>query len=123
MKTPGDLPVYKFKNDRYRKVRGGKTKLIDIYCSACGTLVLVYQKDLPLGALKRCYLDRIVLPTRYSSPGVTEPKDMPRLKCEKCRALIGTPMRYAKHGEDRPAYHMLKPRFTKKNSTHAIGKD
>ncbi len=120
-----ELPVYLFKKDKYRRNRGGKTKLIDIYCSACSSLLLVYQKDMPQGALKRCYLDRIFWPEKYSSlqhdASVQVTGDLPNLACGKCSTIVGTQMLYAKHGENRLAYRMIHVRFTKKNSTHGIG--
>ena len=122
-----ELPVYVFKKDLYRRSRGGKTKLIDIYCAACNSLLLVYQKDLPKGALKRCYLDRIFWPEEYASLSgskeVLETKNMPNLVCGKCGAVIGGPLLYTKHGEHRLAYSLIIGRFVKKQSTHGIGRE
>jgi hypothetical protein len=122
-----NLPVYYFKKDKYRQSRGGKTKLIDVYCTSCNTLLLVYQKDLPRGALKRCYMDRMFYPVKYSDlqrdKAIKDVKDMPKLQCENCKAVIGTAMRYTKHGEDRLAYNLIQGKFIKKNSSHGIGKD
>lgn len=121
------LPVYVFKKDKYRRARGGKTKLIDIYCGSCNALILVYQKDLPRGVLKRCYLDRIFYPPKYSSlqkdKEIEDTKDMPKLQCEKCKNVIGSAIRYTKHGEDRLAYNLIQGNFVKKSSSHGIGKD
>ncbi|MGA2800197.1 MAG: hypothetical protein ABSE71_02610 [Candidatus Micrarchaeaceae archaeon] len=121
------LSIYYFKKDKYRRARGGKTKLIDVYCASCNALLLVYQKDLPRGALKRCYLDRIFYPPKYSDlqhdKMIKETKEMPKLQCENCKAIIGTPMRYTKHGEDRLAYNLIQGKFIKKNSSNGIGKD
>jgi hypothetical protein len=120
------LPVYYFKKDRYRRARGGKTKLIDVYCSFCHNLLLIYQKDLPRGLLKRCYLDRIFYPHRFASLQHDKPPDamgIPKLECESCRSIIGTPMRYTKHGENRLAYNMIQGKFIKKSSTHGIGRE
>ena len=122
-----NLPVYYFKKDKYRRARGGKTKLIEIYCASCNTLLLIYQKDLPRGALKRCYLDRMFYPSKYSNlqrdKTIKDTEDMPKLQCESCKVIIGTPMRYTKHGEDRLAYNLIQGRFIKKNSSHGIGRD
>jgi hypothetical protein len=126
-KTISKLPIYYFKKDKYLRARGGKTKLIDIYCASCNALLLIYQKDLPRGALKRCYLDRIFYPLRYSSlqqdNRIKGIEDMPKLQCESCKAVIGTPIRYTKHGENRLAYNLIQGKFVKKNSVHGIGKD
>lgn len=43
----------KIKNDQYRRVRGGTTKLVNVVSSACGKKVITYQKDGP-GQLIRC---------------------------------------------------------------------
>jgi hypothetical protein len=48
----------KFINDKYKKVRGGYSRLLDITCEKCGNHVCYYQKDGP-GILKRMYFDRI----------------------------------------------------------------
>ncbi|MDQ5929971.1 MAG: hypothetical protein QG594_1753, partial [Bacteroidota bacterium] len=44
----------KFKNDKYKKARGGVSALLDIKCAHCGSHLFFYQKDGP-GALKRMY--------------------------------------------------------------------
>jgi hypothetical protein len=126
-KDSKNIPIYYFKKDKYRRARGGKTKLIDIYCSSCNALFLIYQKDLPIGVLKRCYLDRIFYPLKYSDlqhdKGIKDAKNMPKLQCENCKVVIGTQIRYTKHGEDRLAYNLIQGKFMKKNSTHGVGKD
>lgn len=48
----------KLANDKYRKARGGYSRLLQITCQKCGVLVCQYQKDGP-GNLRRMYLDRI----------------------------------------------------------------
>lgn len=48
----------KLKNDRYRKSRGGYSRLLDISCRECAKHVCFYQKDGP-GNLRRMYIDRI----------------------------------------------------------------
>jgi len=55
----------KFKNDKYKKVRGGYSRLLDIQCAKCKEHLLFYQKDGP-GILKRMYLDRIFESPKYS---------------------------------------------------------
>src|SRR3989344_4579357 len=49
------------KNDKYRKTRGGYSRLLNISCEKCGTNICLYQKDGP-GNLRRMYLDRITEP-------------------------------------------------------------
>ncbi len=48
----------KFKNDKYKRVRGGRSRLLAISCQECGVLVCYYQKD-GAGNLRRMYIDRI----------------------------------------------------------------
>ena len=55
----------KFKSDKYKKVRGGYSRLLDISCVRCGQHLCLYQKDGP-GLLKRMYLDRIYESEKYS---------------------------------------------------------
>lgn len=50
-----------FKNDKYKKVRGGYSRLLHISCQKCGEHICNYQKDGP-GNLRRMYLDRIINP-------------------------------------------------------------
>ena len=51
-----------FKNDKYRKSRGGHSRFLDIRCRKCDKHICVYQKDGP-GNLRRIYVDRINKPT------------------------------------------------------------
>lgn len=51
-----------FKNDKYRKFRGGRSRFLDIRCCKCDEHICVYQKDGP-GNLRRMYVDRINKPT------------------------------------------------------------
>ncbi len=114
---------YKFKNDRYRKERGGQAQMLDINCGHCGRLVLVYQKDgYPKQHLYRCYVDRVFYPpeiARLNRPGLTE-KDMPELNCPDCHTKVGTPMIYQK--ENRPAYGLLMGNFTRHKAKGNFGK-
>ena len=103
------------KKDRHSKARGGNSRFLDIFCSACNSHVALYQKDGP-GALLRMYRDRIFAPPalaalQYQS---SDKKDIPNLQCPKCHALIGTPMVYQL--ESRMAFRMVRGSFAKKNS-------
>lgn len=86
--------MFKAKNDKYRKARGGKSKFLEIKCATCEATVVVYQKDGD-GGLIRCYLNRIFAPPFYEGlqylSGITT-KDLPNLCCEHCNILIGIPM-------------------------------
>lgn len=92
----------KFINDRYKKSRGGYSRLLDISCEHCQTHLFYYQKDGP-GMLKRMYLDRIF-----------ESKvDLERnLNCPSCNKLIAVSMVYIK--EDRPALRLFVGAVNKK---------
>lgn len=49
---------FTFKNDKYKRSRGGFSKLLDIRCRKCRQEICLYQKD-GHGALYRLYIDRI----------------------------------------------------------------
>lgn len=49
------------KNDKFRRARGGYSRILDITCEKCGSLVCQYQKD-GSGDLRRMYIDRIIRP-------------------------------------------------------------
>ena len=51
------MRVY-FKNDKYKKARGGYSRLLKISCQKCGKEICQYQKD-GSGNLRRMYIDRI----------------------------------------------------------------
>jgi hypothetical protein len=51
------------KRDKYKSTRGGYSRLLNLHCRKCNSLVAVYQKDGP-GNLRRLYLDRILAPDK-----------------------------------------------------------
>jgi ribosomal protein S27E len=89
----------KLKNDKFRKARGGYSRLLEISCSSCGEKLFNYQKDGP-GIIKRTYVDRIYGDVKGTS-----------LRCKKCNNPIGNLTIYEK--ENRPAY-VIKPGTIKK---------
>ena len=89
------------KSDKYRKARGGFSRILVINCGNCGEQICRYQKDGP-GILKRLYLDRI-------SGQETESED---LICPVCNELLGVKIIYKK--ENRPAYRLYVGSITKK---------
>lgn len=106
---------FKLKNDKYRKDRGGTAKFFNVSCSACGTWLLLYQKDGP-GNFLRLYLNRIFAPPHLAElqdKDIHRHQDMENLTCPKCGNLIGTPMR---HIDDRLAYRLQKGSFSKEKS-------
>ncbi|MBI2063653.1 MAG: hypothetical protein HYT65_01515 [Candidatus Yanofskybacteria bacterium] len=80
----------KFKSDRFRKLRGGHSRLLLISCAKCKTQLFVYQKDGP-GILKRLYLDRIA--------------GQVKTRCGKCKIIIGIRTVYKK--ENRPVIRLF----------------
>lgn len=91
-----------FKNDKFRKNRGGYTRLLDVSCEKCGSSVCTYQKDGP-GNLRRMYIDRIIEPSVVISR-----KD---LSCPKGH-LLGVKIIYEK--EKRPAFRLFVDSVIKK---------
>lgn len=103
----------KLKNDKYRKARGGYSRLLEIKCSFCTSFLCNYQKDGP-GILKRMYLDRI-----YD-------KDFAEIKslvCPACGSVLGNLGIYEK--ESRPAYFLILGSVSKKivNLAISMGKE
>lgn len=92
----------KLKNDKYRKTRGGRSRMLEIRCEKCNSLVCYYQKDGP-GILKRIYIDRIFNP-KVSVSGKN-------FVCSKGH-LLGVKIIYAK--EKRPAFYLFVGSIKKK---------
>lgn len=106
--------VFKFKNDMYKKARGGYSRFINLYCSLCGTYLLLYQKDGP-GSLKRLYMDRIFAPKELVCIATNSTKEMPKLACLQCKREIGIPTIYEK--ENRKTFQLISFSIIKKVST------
>jgi transcription elongation factor Elf1 len=83
----------KFKNDKYKSVRGS-SQLLEITCRKCESLICHYQKDGP-GALRRMYKDRML------------DADLAKgdLVCKHCSRVLGIDTIFEK--EDRPAYRLF----------------
>jgi hypothetical protein len=90
----------KLKNDKFRKTRGGCSRLLEITCSFCNEKLFNYQKDGP-GIIKRTYVDRIYGDVNGAN-----------LRCKKCGSLIGNLTIYKK--ESRPAYAIIPGSIKKK---------
>lgn len=89
------------KNDKYKKARGGWSRMLDICCEHCGSHICFYQKDGP-GPLKRMYHDRI--------DGFSTKNN--KLECPKCESVLGIGITYEK--ENRSAYRLFVGSITKK---------
>lgn len=111
------MPDIKFKSDKYKKSRGGYSRLLDISCSKCGLHLCFYQKDGP-GILKRMYIDRIYESSEYSGLENQPLKSIPQLTCSHCNTLIGMPYIYEK--EKRLAFRLFVGGVSKKNTKSKI---
>jgi|SRR3989339_150356 len=98
----------KIRKDKYLRERGGSAKIINVSCVKCGKLLFVYQKDGP-GWLKRCYLNRIISPEKYSTlkDKVKDPKQLGNLVCQ-CGEVLGSPIIYK---DGRIAFHLIRGNF------------
>jgi hypothetical protein len=91
-----------FKNDKYKKVRGGYSRFLQISCQKCASIVCRYQKD-GSGNLRRMYIDRMYDPKiSISSKGLVCPKGH----------LLGVRIIYEK--EKRPAFRLFVDAVSKK---------
>lgn len=90
------MDFLKFKSDKFKKARGGYSKLLDITCEKCEKHICFYQKDGRVGFLKRMYIDRML---DFSDSGNEQ------LLCPNCNHVLGIRIIYQK--EDRLAYRLF----------------
>ena len=102
-----------WKNDTYRKARGGYARLFAVSCATCGTHLFSYQKDGP-GIVKRLYLDRIYQSNAYTGLQHLALRQIPQLICPQCGEHLGIPIIYQK--EQRLAFRLFEGSVTKKLS-------
>lgn len=109
----GDLKIMKieFKNDKYRKARGGYSRFLNLSCAKCESFVALYQKDGP-GPLKRMYLDRIFSPESLVGLDGIAFKKLTPFTCQKCKQVLGLPFLYEKEG--RPTFRLFEGSISKK---------
>ena len=100
-----------FKHDKYKKVRGGYSRFLEIHCAQCDHLVAIYQKDGP-GLLKRIYLDRIFSPENLTRLENLPFKKIPPFVCPHCKRVLGIPFTYEK--EQRLSFRLFEGSVTKK---------
>jgi hypothetical protein len=93
--------MYKFQEDRYRRARGGSSRVVDVTCDVCKAHVAYYQKDGP-GILKRLYWDRFI-------DGMP---DTDQLICRSCNGVLG--IKYVYQKEHREAYRLFAGAVNKK---------
>lgn len=101
----------KLTTDRFRKARGGYSRLLRISCAKCKREILQYQKDGP-GPLKRMYFDRIHAPESLVSLQYKSLKDVSTLTCAKCKRMIAVPYVYQK--EKRKAFRVFQDAVVKR---------
>ena len=99
-----------FKNDKYKKARGGRSRLLRISCQECGSSACSYQKDGP-GNLRRLYLDRIFSPKNLVDLQ-KQGKLVPNLNCNQCKEVLGILYIYQK--EKRKAFRLFQDAVVKK---------
>ena len=86
---------FSFKKDKYKSARGGYSRLLNVCCRKCWSVIVVYQKDGP-GNLRRLYFDRIFSPEDLAGLQTLSIENVPDLKCKKCNRILGTPYVYPK---------------------------
>ncbi len=106
--------IAKLKRDKYRTVRGGYSRLLNIHCRKCQAVVAAYQKDGP-GNLRRLYLDRIFAPSSLIALQNKPVKKIGLLRCTKCSEILGTPYTYPKEG--RKAFRLYQDAVVKRVSS------
>ena len=100
-----------FKKDKYKSVRGGHSRLLNLHCRKCDTVFAEYQKDGP-GNLRRLYMDRILAPERLVGFQKKNIKDISPLRCPKCNYIVGMPYIYKK--ENRKAFRVFQDALVKR---------
>jgi len=93
--------MYSLKNDKFKKARGGHSRVLEISCEGCENHLAYYQKDGP-GMLKRMYVDRFIDTKPISN----------NLECQECHRILGILITYEK--EKRLAYRLFAGAITKK---------
>jgi hypothetical protein len=101
----------KFKKDKFSEARGSYSRLLNVCCRKCNSLVLTYQKDGP-GNLRRLYLDRIFSPDKLTNLQKINLKNIGNLKCPNCGELLGVSYIYKK--ERRKAFRLYQDAIVKK---------
>ena len=102
---------FSFKKDKYKSARGGHSRLLDVCCRKCGSMVVVYQKDGP-GHLIRLYLDRIFAPDKLVGLQALNIREVPILKCPECSEMLGVPYIYI--AEKRKAFRLFQEAVIKR---------
>lgn len=83
----------KLKRDKFRTARGGYSRLLELNCRLCNSMVIKYQKDGP-GSIYRLYFDRIIAPEGLAGLENSKIENISSLKCPRCKEILGTPYIY-----------------------------
>ena len=102
---------FTLKKDEFSQARGSYSRIVNILCRKCKTLIAVYQKDGP-GNLRRMYMDRIYDPLNLVKLKEKPIEKIPELKCHHCKRILGTPFFYEK--DKRKTYRMYQDAVIKK---------
>ena len=100
-----------FKKDKFQRIRGKYSRLLNILCRRCDTEICVYQKD-GSGNLRRLYFDRIFSPPKLTNLDSKLLSKIPVLKCPWCTEDLGVPYVYKK--ENRKAFKLYQDALVKK---------
>lgn len=103
--------LFPIKRDKYREARKNYTRMMEIVCRKCKSLIAIYQKD-GVGPLRRLYLDRLVYPESMKNLQKKKITALPVLHCKKCKGIIAMPYIYKK--EKRKALRLFQDTVTKK---------
>ena len=103
--------IFSLKKDKYKSARGGYSRLLNVCCRKCESILVVYQKDGP-GNLRCLYMDRIFVPKKLTDLQKIDIKNIPILKCDNCGEIIGVPYIYQK--EKRKAFRLFQDSVVKK---------
>lgn len=99
------------KKDKYKSIRGGYSRILNLHCRKCNNIIIKYQKDGP-GNLRRLYMDRIISPKKLTNLQKENIQDISTIKCNKCNFIIGIPYIYKK--EKRKAFRVFQDAIIKK---------
>lgn len=97
--------------DKYKSARSGASKILNIHCRECDTIVIEYQKD-GTGNLYRLYMDRIMAPDVYVGWQNKDINGIEPLRCLQCKTIIAMP--YIHKKENRNAFRIIQEAMVKR---------
>ncbi|MEI7498405.1 MAG: hypothetical protein WCK11_03930 [Candidatus Falkowbacteria bacterium] len=99
------------KRDKFKSARGGYSRLYDVCCRKCDSVIVVYQKDGP-GSLRRLYMDRIFAPDSLVGLQYNDLTKISPLGCPKCGYVVAMPYIFIK--ENRKAFRLFQDAVVKR---------